>query len=330
MILHPAILSIIASSALIGAMTLFAAWKGFMIILRWDLKSGTDLQLRMERETYLISTLLTAVFVFQILSLFLYIFTADYLHPLLVGAMCAAGTLNANGFGYPVLLLKIFTCIAAGVWLIINHMDSKGYDYPLIRVKYAALIAIIPFIITETVLQFRYFADLRAEVITSCCGSLFSSASGTLSADLASLPRVPMALAFIGSIVVTVFAGIFFRSRGKGGNMFAAAGAATFVIAVASLVAFVSPYVYELPTHHCPFCILHREYGHIGYPLYASLLVAVICSIGVGVLGPAGKLPSLAKSVPGSQQLLVAVSTVLYLLFGLAVAWLVASSNLKY
>ena len=31
--------------------------------------------------------------------------------------MCADGTLGVNGYGYPVLILKIINCLLAGVWL---------------------------------------------------------------------------------------------------------------------------------------------------------------------------------------------------------------------
>ena len=64
-------------------------------------------QLILERKTYLISTLLTYLLGFELLSLFLYVFTADQLHTFFVGAMCAAGTLYVNGYGYPALILKV-------------------------------------------------------------------------------------------------------------------------------------------------------------------------------------------------------------------------------
>ncbi|NVN91321.1 MAG: hypothetical protein HXX11_12065 [Desulfuromonadales bacterium] len=47
-----------------------------------------------------------------------------------MGAMCAVGSLTVNGFGYPTLLFKVVTFILSGLWLIINHTDSRGYDYP--------------------------------------------------------------------------------------------------------------------------------------------------------------------------------------------------------
>ncbi|MCD8478146.1 MAG: hypothetical protein LRY68_09925, partial [Sulfurospirillum sp.] len=35
--------------------------------------------------------------------------------------------------------------------------------------------------------------------------------------------------------------------------------------AIVSLILFFSTYVYELPTHHCPFCLLQSDYYGVGY-----------------------------------------------------------------
>ena len=106
---HPVALHI--SSILIGSIVLSSYRHGIQILRRWDLKSGSELQLTLERKTYLVSTLLAYAFAFQLGSLFLFIYTADHLHPLFVGAMCAAGSLFVNPFGYPTLLLKTATFI---------------------------------------------------------------------------------------------------------------------------------------------------------------------------------------------------------------------------
>jgi len=87
-------------------MVLYSARHGVQILRRWDLRSGSELQLLLERKTYLVSTLLAYAFAFQLGSLFLFIYTADHLHTLFVGAMCAAGSLYVNPFGYPTLFLR--------------------------------------------------------------------------------------------------------------------------------------------------------------------------------------------------------------------------------
>src|SRR3972149_261257 len=100
MIFHQAILALLIGSVLICFLLLYSAYYGIQILRRWDLPSGSELQLSLERRTYLLSTMIAYAFGFQLLSLFLFIYTADHLSPLFVGAMCAAGTLNVNGWGY--------------------------------------------------------------------------------------------------------------------------------------------------------------------------------------------------------------------------------------
>ncbi len=60
------------------------------------------------------------------------------------------GSLHANLWGYPALILKIITFLLAGIWLIVNYTDNiRGYDYPLIKKKYALLLIIAPFGIAD-------------------------------------------------------------------------------------------------------------------------------------------------------------------------------------
>ena len=329
MMQHPAILALLSSSFLISLMLLYAGWCGGRILLKWDLHSGSDLQLSLERRTYLVSTILGYCLVFQILSLFLYIFTADALHSRFVGAMCAAGTLNVNAYGYPVLILKIVNCLLAGVWLIINHADNRGYDYPLIKAKYGLLILMAPLAYLEATLLAGYFRGLHADVITTCCGSLFSADTRNIAGDIAALPAVPMEWAFYGAMAIVVASGLFFYLKGRGGYLFSAAGCLTFVISVVSLISFIGLYFYELPTHHCPFCILQKEYGYMGYALYAALLGGGITGMGVGALMPFRNRASLARIIPLIQRRLALVTLACYLLFTLIVSWRMLATPLR-
>jgi hypothetical protein len=329
MILHPGILALLLSSVLIGFLALYASWYGVLILRKWDITSGSSLQLELERRTYLISTILSYVFAFQLLSLFLYVYTADSLCPLFVGAMCAAGTLNVNGYGYPVLLLKVLGFLFAGLWLIVNTADNLAEDYPLIRKKYALLLIITPLLITETVLQFLYLLGLNPDVITSCCGSLFSPASRGVAADLAALPAKPLAAVFAGDMVLAIATAVFFVRTGRGGVLVALASALIFFVGIAALISFIGPYAYELPTHHCPFCVLQREYRYIGYVLYIGLLGSAVTGMGVGALTPFRHTPSLRSIVPSLQKTLAIMTLIFSSLLGLTTLVIVLSSSLR-
>ena len=328
MILHPAIIALLVSSALMGALVLYSSWYGVKILRHWDLGSGSGLQLDLERRTYLISTVLAYVFGFQLISLFLLIYTADNLCPLFTGAMCAAGTFNVNGFGYPLLLLKILNFILAGLWLIVNHADNRAYDYPLIRKKYAMLIGLAPLVVLEAVLQFLYFQGLRPDVITSCCGSLFSVNSPSVAGDLAALPARPMKVLFAVSMALTVLSGVRVAAKGRGAYLFAGAAGLSFLVGIASVLSFLSIAVYELPTHHCPFCFLQKEYGYIGYLVYVTLLGGAVSGVGTGLLMPFRGIASLAGIIPSLQKRLTVLSLAFYSSFALLTIIILMRSNL--
>ncbi len=302
MILHPAILALVAGSSVTGLMIVGASWFGLQIIRRWDLSSGSELQLGLEKKTYLISTVMAYAFAFQIVSLFLFIHTADSLCTMFTGAMCAAGTLAVNSYGYPVFILKIINFLFAGLWLIMNFTDNRSHDYPLIRKKYLLLLVIMPFVLAEAVIQAVYFFSLRADVITSCCGSLFSTeGKGTVQTFL-SLPVNPVRILFFASAACVAATGIYLYVSGKGAYLFSASSLICFAVSALSLMLFISLYIYEIPTHHCPFCILKREYHFIGYLLYATLLGGAVAGIGAGMLQPFRKIPSLAVIIPALQK----------------------------
>ncbi|MDD2856944.1 MAG: hypothetical protein PHU01_15610, partial [Desulfuromonadaceae bacterium] len=244
MILQPAILALLMIALLVSGMGLYAGYYGVRILRRWDQSSGSELQLELERRTYLISTIMSYILCFELMSLFLFIYTADDLHMLFTGAMCAAGSLAVNSFGYPALIVKIVDFLFAGVWLVVNQVDNRSYDYPLIRFKYKLLLVIIPLLVVETYLLSSYFGGVKADIITSCCGSLFSNEASSFSGDLAALPPVPMQIAFFSAMALTLLSGIYFYLSGKAGYLFSLFSAATFLVALSSILSFICLYFY--------------------------------------------------------------------------------------
>jgi hypothetical protein len=330
MIFRPAIIALLGGSVIVSLMLIYSAYYGARIIRQWDIRSGSELQLSLERKTYLLSTIMSYVLAFQLASFFLFIFTADDIHPIFVGAMCAAGTLNVNQYGYPAVIMKVINFMLAGVWLILNYADNRAYDYPLIKKKYLLLMILAPLVVTEMIVQGSYFINMKANVITSCCGSLFSTETEGVTSSIAALPRIPMEIAFYASMILTLGSGIYFYLRNdKSGYFYSAMSIATFAISVAALISFISLYFYELPTHHCPFCILQKEYGYIGYLLYLTLLGGVVSGMGVGALMPFSNIPSLSTVVPAVQKKLVITGLTLYCIFAAIAIYEMIFSALK-
>lgn len=328
MIFQPAIIALLLASVVTATVAVVASGFGVQVLRHWDITSGSERQLALERLTYLISTLLGLAFAVALGSLLLFVLNADRMASQFVGAMCAVGTLNANAWGFPTLVLKIVNFFLAGTWLILNEVDTRGWDYPLIRAKYRYLLVITPFLIAEAVVQAVYFLGLEADVITSCCGSLFSTDAGTVAAEMSALPLVPSIIGFYTVLSATVVAGLVFIRWRRGGWVFAGLCALAFVVSIAAMISFISIYIYEHPHHHCPFCVIQGEHGYIGYALYLPLFAATVFGLGLFAMLPFKQIPSLRAVIPALAGRHATLSVALFAVFVAVATWSVATSNL--
>ena len=312
MIFQPAIIALLLVSTLCVAALLASAPFAVELVRRWDIASGSEHQLRLERRTYLFSTLLAFVLAAQLAAVLLFVFNAEKMSGQFVGAMCAVGTLNVNAWGFPALDAKIALFFLAAIWLAINHVDNQARDYPLVRLKYGLLLGLAPLVALAAWIEWRYFLGLKADVITSCCGSMFSEGSPTLAAEASSLPPLTAIWLFYGALGAAIaLAAAHGLARGRqrwSGYALAAASVLAFVAAIAGIVSFVSLYIYEHPHHHCPFCILKPEYDFQGYWLYAPLFVGAAAGLAAGAVQPFARVASLREVVPAFSARMAALA----------------------
>jgi hypothetical protein len=328
MVVNPAIVASVIAALASCLLLAYSAGFGWHLVRNWDLSSGSALQLGLERHTYLISTLVAFVFATEAASLLLFVYNADRIAPLFVGAMCAVGTLNTSPFGFPALLVKVLVFFAASTWLILHHLDTRGYDYPLTRLKYGLLFAVAPLVGVEAYLQIRFFLALDTDVITSCCGSLFGANREALGSELAGLPAGPAMALFYGVLGVTLAVGLATRRWPAASYAYAFLSALSFAVSLAAIVSFVSLYVYEHPHHHCPFCLLKSDYGYQGYLLYGPLFLATALGIGSGAVHLFARVPSLSRVVPPLVRRLTNASLGLFFFLVVWVCILTARSGL--
>ena len=234
----------------------------------------------------------------------------------------------ANAWGWPTLFLKIAVFFAGAAWLTLNRLDNRGWDYPLIRLKYGALLAIVPLVAAEAVVQLQYFLNLNPNVITSCCGSLFSADSAGVAAEVAGVAPRDAAAALGGSGLLVLGAGAWLYRRGTAGAAFAAAAAFAFVVAVVALVSLIALYVYEHPHHHCPFCLLKAGHDHVGYWLYLPLFAGTAFALGAAVVAPWRRVPSLALVAPAETRRLTLLALGGFTAFYAVACWAILRSSL--
>jgi len=328
MLISPAVLALNGVSVTLTLLLLSASWFALQVLRHWDLDSGSERQLMLERRTYLISTLVTWCFASEILSLLLFVYNAEQLSTQFVGAMCATGVLNAASWGWTTLLLKIAVFFSGVAWLMLNRVDNQARDYPLVRTKYTLLLSIVPLAVAETIAQWLFFLGLDPDVITSCCGALFTPEGGGVAAEVAALNPSASLIAMYASGLTLFAAGSYYRLRGSGSGLFASLAAGTCTLALAAIVSCVALYVYEHPHHHCPFCLLKAGHGFIGYWLYVPLFAATALALGTGLIGRWHALSSLSAIVAADGRRFASVALALFGLFYAVATYAVLGSSL--
>ncbi len=243
---------------------------------KWDFQSTSTLQYKLEKRAYLVSTIIKYIFFLKLPLFLFFIYSVDGLSDIIVGAMCSVGVIDASSYGIPLLILKVVNLYLFGFWLILHYGDLKYPHLPFTKIKFGFFIIAAFLIIFEIILDFLMFDSIDLSKIAVCCGSLFSNSSTSYLAILFSIDNWNYLYLFYLSYILNLF---FYLKRND--YMFSIANILFLIVAIISLIMFFGTYIYELPTHHCPFCILQKEYYYIGYLLYISLFIGTFFGIGL-------------------------------------------------
>ncbi len=273
LLLNPQVLVYLLSESLLWVLLAIAAGVSVHILLRWDFESYSEEQYALERRAYLVMTILVAVFALKFLLLPYFVFILDRLSDQVPGAMCAAGVISANSLGLPLLFLKLLILFFLILWLTLNHYDLEAKRYPWFRLKSALFLLIFLLVSAELWLDWSYFLRIDIHKAVSCCSALFGQLEGANPLPFGlDIPK--LLLLFYLTYVVAAFS-ILARQ-----DWLRIASLGLFVfVAYYAVVYFFGTYVYELPTHKCPFCMLQKEYYYIGYLIWGSLFGGVFLGL---------------------------------------------------
>jgi hypothetical protein len=329
MYLSPPILALLCCSAVVCGLTVAAAAVGLSVVAGWDHRSGDRRQLLRERRWFLVESSLRMILALQLLSLLVFVTVADQLKTLLAGAMCAVGSLNANPFGMPSLALKSTAFVLCGMWLVADRATPAAASTGLVRFKVVFLVVLAGALIADSALQIRYFADLDPEVITSCCATIFDPDGAGVAGGLAGLSVGSSRVMFFGGLAVTIGVGLRVLGGGHPFLPYSILAAALGLITAAAVISWIAPSYYELPTHHCPLCLLASESGYVGYPLYLLLATAVIFGVGCGLVRVLRRIDVHRCIRAGEERRLCAVSVVSFVAVAVIATWPLLTSPFR-
>jgi len=284
MILTPEVLVILILDAIFLFFALIAFVLSIKIFLKWDMDATTKEQYNLEKQSYLSATIIKYIFVIKLPLFLFFVFTLDKISTLLTGAMCGAGVVDATDYGSYLLMLKLFNIYLFGFWLTLHFADIKSPNLPFTRLKFEFFILAFLFLVIEIVLEGVMFGSIDIDKMVSCCGTLYSSSSTSAIGAIFSIDTTLLLTIFYLNFVAMIF---FYIVKYR--YIFALTNLIFLVVALISLIQFFGTYIYQLPTHHCPFCFLQSDYYFVGYLLYSLLFLGSFYGMRVGVLKMLGE-----------------------------------------
>ena len=251
------VLIYLLSEAILFAVAAIAAASAVPIVLRWDFSSFSPRQFALEKRAYLLISVIGFAFSVKFLLLPYFAYGIDRLALLIPGAMCAAGVIGANDFGYPL----------------------RAEDYPYLRGNTLLFLLIFALMGGELLLDWLYFSNLTTVKAVSCCSVSFGQQGGSN----------PLPFGLDTAKLLLLFGLIYLLAVLSALGRYAATAFVSNLLFLPTgyyaLVYFFGTYVYELPTHKCPFCMLQGEYHYVGYLFWGALLAGSFFGMNAPVIG---------------------------------------------
>lgn len=248
------------------------------IIKNWDFNKTTNKQYKLEKTSYLVILIISFTLIVKIVLFPYFAYSLDNLSNIVPGAMCAAGIVGANEFGQINLTLKILILFFIGVWLIINSLDLKEKTYPFTKKKYFLYIFIFILSIIELFLDFSFLENISTKEPVMCCSVIFG-VNNTGS-------KIPFDLSISNLLIVFYLLYILttILSLQKSSFLNLIINFMFLYIGYYAVTYFFSTYIYQLPTHQCPFCMLQKEYYFVGYFIWGTLFLGTFFGISSFIL----------------------------------------------
>ena len=278
MLISPEVLTIYILDILFALFATVAFVVSLKIFKGYDRDATTALQYELEKKGYLAATIIKYLFFIKVPFFLFFIFTLDSISFVLPGAMCGAGVVNASSEATPLLFLKILNIYLFAYWIVLDKEDMSDESQPYMKQKFGLYLLFYMLLMVEMFLEFRMFFSIDIKSVVDCCGAIFSHSDGSYMGELLGLSSSLYITLFYGNFFLLVLS-YFMKNR----YLFALLSLLFIAVALLTLIAFFGTYIYELPTHHCPFCLLQSDYHYVGYLLYSLLFLGTFHGVVIGV-----------------------------------------------
>jgi len=283
MIWHPLVLAMILLDSISLVLLSSSLFTSLNIVVHWNESLSDRFQIALERKSHHFSLVITITFyTFIFTSLLWLIGLTTLFPPLIPGAMCGTGVLQAMGpSGYRVLTFRLLFLFLVMIWSSLDHINKQHPLGPLVHLTNRIFLLAAPFFYLAFIDTCRSVHSLAAAPPVNCCAVLYEVVEGKASPFFFSFltDRFVLWMFLFSSIVLMGGGIILIVKHGLIHHRLLLLHAAFSMWwvgwAVLATVRIFTVYHYEVLSHSCPWCLFLPEHGAIGFPLLIALFFVV-------------------------------------------------------
>ena len=237
-------------------LVVITGWKAVDIFREWD-EADQEERYALEKNSYLTMTAVVIALGIRLFMVPLFFWTMQGFVPSIPGAMCLWGVFNAiPSLAWGDLLTKIVLPVLYVGWLLMVLLNSRSGTNSAMRGLMAFFLLISPLAVVDSALDISIMLGIKP-VEVSCCSNAIDVGPRPLPAAIGDVSgQTILLVAFLASSLV--FIAILRVSR-KSRIWLAASLVTSIVLAIGftlTLTEVLTPWLLDLPFHHCPFCLL--------------------------------------------------------------------------
>jgi hypothetical protein len=277
---------------ILGIITLILG--GYGVSVAWTIfrnnKIDDGLESRaIEKKYYLLSMIALILLISRIANVFYFYFVLTSLIPIIPGAMCQFGVLEASPFysGYLDLVVKLFLPFLYGAFLLLDGVNKKTKSLTLTP-KLAKIYTFLmfPALVVDSGLDWIYFGFLE-KIEVNCCRNVYNESTAFEPLQLFG-PETAFIIFLATIAFLTIVTGLQSLKEYKSRYLLGTTVLAIITVPLAflSIQEWIAPYFifasksyYMQPlgaAHHCPFCLLKRWWTMVPFVLAIWLGLATV------------------------------------------------------
>ena len=279
-----------------------AAVRAMDVFLNWQPDCAEAHQLRREHGAEIASLLADGSFAcFTAAAVLGLMGVAVGWHPVVPGAMCGTGVLQAMGsYGRQAMIFWGIGLAILAAWRVLDRLNRRHPEWAATRSAGRMLLTAAPFLLLAVYSSWQALMHAESVPAVSCCAAVYDRVL-TSSGEPAYPIRIPT-LSFwvhlIGGMVLMVLAIFEIRAAGRMPGAVTAAIAIVWSVGASAAVKHVwSAYYYQVLSHPCPWCLFLPDYHGAGFLIFGCMAVIVMEAVAVWSADSACRRhPQLAKA----------------------------------